>query len=542
MSWTLQWYIFRDVLKTFGLSTVALLLLFTSGMGLLRAFNVQDITPADLLRLFLFLVPLSASLLLPVSALFSAAVTYGRFAADNELDACKASGINVHWLLLPAGVLAGLVAVCGFAFGNYLVPHLSGQLDKMIEPTLPQIFARELARKGHIALEGRYALYADQVEQATVQQNNPQGVPTKHHYVVLNRVAFVVFDQDGPSRFGTAASTTVEFRMVGGTPVVEAGLHDLRAFDCRRNQSYEVGYEPVRPMSIPLDIKQKPKWWNLDELLYYRRHPVEAPNIRTKVEQLRLQVAAGIFYRSVIEAMQGAPGRFELSGPDCTYQLQASEVRVNKEDGSPLLMQPRIVEVGPAKVRRLQAERAGIRVERIFDRFAVKLSLHGDVRIADPQAIGGLIKKASEDLPLVPLPQTAIEAANRYSSQEIIDPEQPMPLVGRPQEGREELRQEVARLGYKIGAIIHHRLAYAACPLVLVVLGAGLGVIVRGGQILTAFGVSFLPALFVIVTIIMGYQLAQNANTAAVGVGIIWGGLGVVGVLNPLIIWRYMRR
>jgi hypothetical protein len=142
----------------------------------------------------------------------------------------------------------------------------------------------------------------------------------------------------------------------------------------------------------------------------------------------------------------------------------------------------------------------------------------------------------------VPLPQAAVEAANRYSSQEIIDPERSMPLVGDPQEGREALRQEVAKLGYKIGAIIHHRLAYAACPLVLVVLGAGLGVIVRGGQILTAFGVSFLPALFVIVGIIMGYQLAQNADTAAVGVGIIWGGLGVVGSLNPLIIGRYMRR
>jgi hypothetical protein len=40
----------------------------------------------------------------------------------------------------------------------------------------------------------------------------------------------------------------------------------------------------------------------------------------------------------------------------------------------------------------------------------------------------------------------------------------------------------------------------------------------------------------------MGYQLAQDAKTAAVGVGIIWGGLGVIGALNPLIIWRYMRR
>jgi hypothetical protein len=86
------------------------------------------------------------------------------------------------------------------------------------------------------------------------------------------------------------------------------------------------------------------------------------------------------------------------------------------------------------------------------------------------------------------------------------------------------------------------RFAYSLCPLVLVVLGAALGVIVRGGQVLTAFGISFIPALFVLVTIIMGRQLAEQVNTAVIGLVILWAGIAVIGALNPLIIGRFMKR
>lgn len=76
----------------------------------------------------------------------------------------------------------------------------------------------------------------------------------------------------------------------------------------------------------------------------------------------------------------------------------------------------------------------------------------------------------------------------------------------------------------------------------LVVLGAALGVIVRGGQVLTAFGVSFIPALFVIVTIIMGRQLAEQPDKALIGLVIIWTGIAVAAAMNPVIIGRYMKR
>lgn len=478
---------------------------------------------------------------MPIAALFSAAITYGRLAADNELDACKASGINVHLMLAPAGVLAVLVAACTFLFGNYIVPHLTGQVDKMIKPALPQIFARELANKGRLVIRNR-ALYADGIDTVTEQRPGPDGKMVTRHYVVLDRAAFIESDDAGPVRFGTAATATIEFDIVGNMPSINIGLHNLRIFDWRRKQYYEVGYESIRPVDIPLLIKQKPKWWDLNELLHYRNHPTEAPNIRTQVEALRLHIAANIFYRTVVEALSDPHSSLTLQGPTGSYRLQAQQVSVDQQDGAPILTKPTVLATEPDRTRRLTAEQAVVRADLIIDKPVVRVTLRGNVRIEDSLAPGRIIPKPSQDLRLLPLPQEAIEAATAYSSAQIVNLDQPLPLTGAPALGREQLVNTIALLQRKINGVIHMRLAYSVCPLVLVVLGAALGVIVRGGQVLTAFGVSFIPALFVIVTIIMGRQLAEQPDKALIGLVIIWTGIAVAAAMNPVIIGRYMKR
>ena len=142
----------------------------------------------------------------------------------------------------------------------------------------------------------------------------------------------------------------------------------------------------------------------------------------------------------------------------------------------------------------------------------------------------------------LPLPPSILDATRQYSDADLVDEEVALPLSGEPTKGRAGLCADVFKLVHKIGGILHMRMAYSLCALVLVMLGAALGVIVRGGQVLTAFGVSFIPALFVIVAIIMGRQLAENTNTASIGVAIIWGSLLLTAALNPAIIWRFMRR
>jgi len=47
---------------------------------------------------------------MPIAALFATTMVYGRLAADNELQACRAAGINIHCLFLSTVLLSVFVA------------------------------------------------------------------------------------------------------------------------------------------------------------------------------------------------------------------------------------------------------------------------------------------------------------------------------------------------------------------------------------------------------------------------------------------------
>ena len=76
----------------------------------------------------------------------------------------------------------------------------------------------------------------------------------------------------------------------------------------------------------------------------------------------------------------------------------------------------------------------------------------------------------------------------------------------------------------------------------LVILGAALGIIFRGTHAVTAFGVSFIPSLFVIITIVMGKQMAYNAATPGLGLLLMWSGIAVVAALDAWTLTRVLRR
>jgi lipopolysaccharide export LptBFGC system permease protein LptF len=101
---------------------------------------------------------------------------------------------------------------------------------------------------------------------------------------------------------------------------------------------------------------------------------------------------------------------------------------------------------------------------------------------------------------------------------------------------------ERAELLREIAGVIHSRLALSISTFVLVILGAALGIVFRNSHVFTAFGISFVPSLFVIVTIIMGRQLAQNDGTTAMGIAIIWGGIVLVGGVDVWTLARLVRR
>src|SRR5262245_40334410 len=115
---TLHGYILRELLKNFALSMIALTALFTLAGGIFNTVAYEGVTSSDLLSFLPLLFPIVVTLTMPVAALFACTMVYGRLAADNELTACRAAGINVHRLLLPAGLLAIFVSLFTVSFTN----------------------------------------------------------------------------------------------------------------------------------------------------------------------------------------------------------------------------------------------------------------------------------------------------------------------------------------------------------------------------------------------------------------------------------------
>ena len=107
----LQLYVARELFKTFALAAIGLTLVLSlcgTMANLAKLDQMEVLTAVDVLQVLWLVQPMVLTVTLPVSALFACAIVYGRLAADNEFDACRASGVNIHRLLAPAVALSVL--------------------------------------------------------------------------------------------------------------------------------------------------------------------------------------------------------------------------------------------------------------------------------------------------------------------------------------------------------------------------------------------------------------------------------------------------
>ena len=102
---------------------------------------------------------------------------------------------------------------------------------------------------------------------------------------------------------------------------------------------------------------------------------------------------------------------------------------------------------------------------------------------------------------------------------------------------------EIEYLHWEIVAEMHGRIALGLSCCLLVAMGAALGLIFRGGQVLSAFAISVAPALVAYVMVIMGEQMVTNPKVdPGMGLGAVWGGDILLILGNMYIYGRVMRR
>ena len=148
MVFTLQRYIFRELFRVFALATIGLTLILSLG-GVLQPVQEYGVGPRQVVHLLLYLMPVTLTFVLPMAALFASALTYGRFASDNELDACRASGISMLTMVYPGLVLAILVATANLILSFHVMPYFVHLAERSIKADAKQIVFRNIERRGY---------------------------------------------------------------------------------------------------------------------------------------------------------------------------------------------------------------------------------------------------------------------------------------------------------------------------------------------------------------------------------------------------------
>src|SRR5688572_16684324 len=130
MSKTLFWYVLRDLLKIFLLTSGVLAGIMSFG-GLLRPMMEYGLSGAQVAQMLTYFMPATQTYSLPIAALFATTLVYGRLAADNELTACRASGISLITMAVPAFVLGLVLAILALVFLSFVVPKFTLKIEKV---------------------------------------------------------------------------------------------------------------------------------------------------------------------------------------------------------------------------------------------------------------------------------------------------------------------------------------------------------------------------------------------------------------------------
>lgn len=545
--WTLQGYIFREMGKTFLLTAVGMTGVLGLGGGVMNMMKLGEVTPSQLLRLLSLLLPVAAAMTLPIAALFSATSAYGRLSADNEINACRSSGINLHVLFLPPLLLSILAGSVTFAFSNYLIPRMVHNLNKDFGQDAGTYIQQRLRRPRGITLANRYHIHADRFQLDAEKSTTG----------VLEGVSFLEVVNGEWVRYGTARAVELGFERGDAKVNVWARMAGVSFYDKRDDQFVELEYKSVPSYELPAEVPLKLRFLTFGELLHYRAHPQLWQDVQRALQGLRKATARRLIYDALVQDwLAGEDHTLVLSEPGRRLDIRSQGAARQPRDGGIELTTVHIEEQGPSGRRTFRVPRAVVelaaadsvaeggilvrlytdspRGDRMQERGADTL---GPIALS-PELSDRVKALRDEDL-LAEAAALPGEGENAPASSEgsAVDP-QSDPVL----RSQTATREEIGSTLRDIAGVLHQRAAFSASVLVLVILGAVLGILLRGSHVLTAFGISFVPSLFVIILIVMGNELAHNARTHFAGLGVMWAGIAVVALGDLALLFGVLRR
>ncbi len=541
---TLHSYLGKELAKVTGMALVAFTL-FMTVLAIIEPLRQQGLSGGQVLPLIGYTMPAMLSLTLPIAALFAATIVYGRFSQDNEMMACRASGIGTLRILRPALLLGLLVTGASLGLSNWVAPRMASAAEGAVRENVEEAIFNVLAKEGSLEFgkDREFLLHASQVDKkaqrlygVVVARRNDEAQPGQSDQVAL----------------GMARAVDLKFSYARGqwyvtpNPVEPVGpiTHEMAQ---QIASSRTIWGEP---RAIPNPVRDKPELYTWDKLMRALEDPSENAEIRDYLALIQEKLIKHRLSAALVDQINETGESALLHDADgAVLVLQAARAR-NRGRGRVELISPKRpgqqvrLFVGGTSAEPITADGALIETSWSAqkDRVLVTLTLEGNVRGA-PQGV----KYEKGD---IPVPQPIIDEARQITLADIRNRR-----LGHIQEPaiRKDLdfmrTNRVPRaLGMVIGEV-HGRIAYSLSCFALVAMGAGLGLQFRGGQLVSAFVLTALPAAVVGLMILMGKQMLANPDSTGnpegapgIGLAAIWSGVVVLSIATVLLYTRLARR
>jgi lipopolysaccharide export system permease protein len=122
---TIQTYIFMEILPPSVVGACFFTLVFAlQRIGELVALTLEKSTPFSVtLQLFLYMLPFTAAITIPMGVLFGVIYAYGKLSGNSEIIAMKATRLSTFGLFLPALVFGFISMVGMFLFIDRVMPE-----------------------------------------------------------------------------------------------------------------------------------------------------------------------------------------------------------------------------------------------------------------------------------------------------------------------------------------------------------------------------------------------------------------------------------
>ncbi|MBN2590899.1 MAG: LptF/LptG family permease [Sedimentisphaerales bacterium] len=529
MTYTLYKYIFRELLRVFLLALIALTLILSMG-SILQPIQEFGAGPKQIFVIMFYFLPITLTFVLPIAALFAGSLVYGRFTSDNELDACRASGISIINLVIPGLFLAIVVAISNLFLSFYVMPTFVHLAEKSIKTDIKQMLFRSIEQNGYYKVppENKYLIYADYVDNKndmlrgvvitklegvkisdifTTESAKIKIIPHKttnevqitihNGYQMSNKETISLSALPFTTEFGSLLADNITFKKIDEMREIKA---DLMRFEPVAKNAYKTLKQFTAELFV-YDIHNKISEINNNDLI----------NENSPAQEYVYELA-------------GEPNSVKFSLVPCTVQKEqislTSDITLIEFNNK-----------NPNDAHTYKCKEAFFRFEGSRNDFTLAMDIRGardinsgEIKMWDsitglkiPKDTEKLIKQFYTDKGSINVHKLASGLNNLVG----FEPSRELKIL------QSILNEDIQKTNMEIKAEIHSRLVFGIGCISMILIGIGLGILKRGGHLLSAFGTSCIPAVILVVCIMSGKQLTENIGAQSLsGITVMWAGCG----------------